>query len=67
MVAVNSAAIAFACSLNKVMVHKCLTDFWAAFIELSRNTQQEVVLDLKVGNLHLYRSGELLFESKGEL
>ena len=26
-----------------------------------------MILDFKVGNLHLYRNGELIFESKGDL
>lgn len=47
-------------------MHKILTDFWSAFIEISRRTQQEVMLDFKFGNLHLYRNGELFFESKSE-
>ena len=47
-------------------MQKILTDFFSAFIELSRRTQNEVVLDFKIGNLHLYRNGELHFESKSE-
>jgi hypothetical protein len=61
---VNPATIAISCNLNKNTVHKILTDFWSAFIELSRRTQQEVILDFKIGCLHLYRNGELSFESR---
>ena len=43
-----------------------MTDFFSAFIELSRRTQSEVILDFKVGNLHLYKNGEIFFESKSE-
>ena len=66
MIQVNPATIGFVCNLNKNVVHKILTDFFSAFIELSRRTQNEVILDFKVGNLHLYKNGELFFESKSE-
>lgn len=62
----NSTSISFVCGLNKNVVHKILTDFFSAFIELSRRTQQEVILDFKLGNLHLYKNGEIVFESKSE-
>jgi hypothetical protein len=64
---VNPATIGFVCGLNKGLVQRILTDFWSAFIELSRRTQQEVLLDFKIGSLHLYKNGELLFESKTDL
>jgi hypothetical protein len=48
------------------LVQKILTDFFSAFIELSRRTPSEVILDFKVGNLHLYKNGEIIFESKSE-
>jgi hypothetical protein len=53
--------------VNKVQVQKILTDFWSAFIEVSRRTQQEVILDFKIAALHLYKNGELLFESRSDL
>lgn len=43
-----------------------LTDFFAAFIEISRRTQSEVLLDFKIGRLHLYKNGCLAFEGTGE-
>ena len=62
----NPATIGFVCNINKNHVQKILTDFFSAFIELSRRTQNEVVLDFKVGNLHLYKNGEIFFESRSE-
>ena len=52
--------------MSKSVVHKILTDFFAALIELSRKTQSEVILDFKLGNLHLFKNGELFFEAKSE-
>lgn len=66
LIQVNPATIGFVCNLNKNVVQKILTDFFSAFIELSRRTQSEVILDFKVGNLHLYKNGEIFFESKAE-
>ena len=66
MIQVNPAAISFVTGINKNQVQKILTDFFSAFIELSRRTQNEVILDFKVGNLHLFKNGELVFESKAE-
>lgn len=66
VIQVNPAAISFVTGINKHQVQKILTDFFSAFIELSRRTQNEVILDFKVGNLHLFKNGELVFESKAE-
>ena len=62
----NPATIGFVCNINKNTVQKILTDFFSAFIELSRRTQNEVILDFKIGNLHLYKNGEIFFESRAE-
>jgi hypothetical protein len=67
MIQVNPAALGFVCNLGKNLVQKILTDLFAAFIELSRRTQSEVILDFKVGVLHLYKNGEIQFESKAEM
>ena len=66
LIQVNPATIGFVCNINKSVVQKILTDFFSAFIELSRRTQSEVVLDFKIGSLHLYKNGEILFESRAE-
>ncbi|CDW72251.1 UNKNOWN [Stylonychia lemnae] len=63
---INEQAIALVCNLSTALVQRVLTDFFSALIELSRTTRHEVILDFKVGNLHLKRNGELLFESKAE-
>lgn len=43
-----------------------LTDFFAALIEYGRGTTHEVILNLKIGNLHLFKNGEIAFEYNNE-
>ena len=57
------SSIAYVCNLSSAKVHQILLDFFAAFLELSRRTQAEVILDLKCGLLHLFKNGELVFEN----
>eukprot|EP00347_Sterkiella_histriomuscorum_P003736 403363144 len=63
----NEQAIALVCNTSAQQVQKILTNFFATLIEISRSTKQKVLLDFKIGYLHLKKNGELLFESKNEI